>query len=124
MIFIFLIAFGCAYKAPPPGKPDFDPPEIKVLNLKDKDTIRDTLKVEVKVEDKSKILWVKMIVNGEEFAVDTLKPYEFFIPPPDTIWKLMFKAMDEWENLGSSKLFKIFGPFVDTMKTDTSEIKK
>ena len=118
-IILFLILSACGYKAPPPGKPDFEAPEIKVLNLKDKDTIRDTTEILLEVKDKSQIIWVKMFVNGEEYSVDTVSPYRFLIPPPDKIWKIAFSAMDVWENKRNTRTFEIYGPFIDTMKIDT-----
>jgi len=115
-IILFLILSACGYKAPPPGKPDFEAPEIRVFNLKDKDTIREKREVLIEVKDKSKIIWVKMIVNGEEYSVDTTPPYKFIITPPDKIWKIVFSAMDVWENQGNTKTFEIYGPFLDTIK--------
>ncbi|MEO0255317.1 MAG: Ig-like domain-containing protein [candidate division WOR-3 bacterium] len=123
-IFLLFIFSSCGYKAPPPGKPDFENPKIKVINLKDKDTIRDTIKISLEVEDNSKIKWVKMIVDGKEFIIDTIPPFEFKLSPPQKKINILFQAMDKWENIGSSKTFEIFGPFIDTVKVDTLKKKK
>ncbi|MEN3044540.1 MAG: Ig-like domain-containing protein [Candidatus Hydrothermales bacterium] len=118
-----LVLFCCGYKAPPPGKPDIEAPSITILNLKEKDTIRDTFKIILSVEDKSKIVWVKLLLNGKEFQIDTIPPYEFLLPPPHNKWEITFQALDRWENLGNSKVFEIFGIIKDTQTIDTIQKK-
>ncbi len=115
-IFLFLILSACGYKAPPPGKPDFEAPEIRVLNLKDKDTIRKERLILIEVKDDSRIKWVKMSVNEKDYSMDTIPPYEFFLSPPDRLLRVLFSVMDIWENQGNIGPFEIYGPFVDTLK--------
>lgn len=123
-ILIIFTFYSCGYKAPPPGKPDFEKPEIKVMNLKDRDTIRDTVKVILEIKDDSKIKWVKMVADGKELGIDSIPPYEFKLVPPEKKINIFFQAMDMWENIGSSKTFEIFSPFIDTVKVDTLKNKK
>ncbi|MEN3046179.1 MAG: hypothetical protein ABDH49_04265 [Candidatus Hydrothermales bacterium] len=92
--------------------------------MREKDTIRDSFKITVSVEDKSKILWVKLLIDGKESQIDSIPPYEFLISPPYNKYEITFQALDRWENLGTSKVFEIFGIIKDTQRIDTIPKKK
>ena len=109
-ILVFFVV-GCGRKAPPPGKPDVDGPVLVIKGLAVGDTLRDSVQVEVEAEDKSKIAFVSLFVDGTEKMRDSTSPYVFQIDTaqfPDTLHTVQAKAIDVWDNWGESSKITVF----------------
>ncbi len=109
-ILFLLFLLACGHKAPPPGKPDLDGPEVKILYPLEGDTIwRDTTVVVDAIDRGSRVALVEIYLNGVKKATDSLEPYEFplYIDSlQDTVYSLRAKAKDVWDNWGSSPIIR------------------
>ena len=111
ILFILLFAFaGCGSKMPPPGKPDIDPPSIKITYPVPFDTIKGIVNVKYLCTDKSPVMWVKLYVDGRIFYTDSA--VSFSIPfKSDTLYdgkhNLMLEAKDKWDNAAKSPIVTI-----------------
>ncbi|MGB9823867.1 MAG: Ig-like domain-containing protein [Candidatus Hydrothermia bacterium] len=102
---------SCGYKAPPPGKPDWNPPSVKILSPRDGDTIREDTPVQVFLQDESRIVKVILIVSGKPVLQDSVEPFEltlFADSIKDTLAEIKVRAFDVWDNMGESAPVKVF----------------
>ncbi len=111
--FLLLLLFltSCASRMPPPGKPDTDPPEIKIVYPQDKDTVYKFLQVRYIYKDKSPLSWIGLYIDGRRVFVDSIKRDSIVLKMdtlPDTIHTIYIEAKDRWDNTGKSNIVKIF----------------
>ncbi len=86
---------------PPPGKPELEGPDLKILEPSEGDTVWDTLKVRVEAEDPSGVRWVQVYLDRQSMGRDSAAPFEIVTPLPeipDTLHRLRVEAIDRWEN--------------------------
>lgn len=118
-IYIFLLLFlSCAKKAPPPGKPDTDPPEVEIIYPEPNSFVSGTTLVKVEAKDRSKIIYVEAFLDNNSLGQDSQTPYIFKFLPIDSIHFLSAVAVDEWDNKGKSKKVKVINK---DFKRDTLE---
>ncbi len=106
-----VIFLSCGYKAPPPGKPDWNPPSIKILSPRDCDTIRGNTPVQVFLQDESKVIKVILFVSGKPLLQDSVEPFEltlFADSIKDSLAEIKARAYDVWDNMGESAPVKVF----------------
>ncbi len=104
--FIVLIIGACGHKAPPPGKPDIEPPTLTVLYPVNGETLTvDTVRIKLKIEDKSPIKLLRIVIDGKVYKstgdIDSL----FFTTDSlvDSLpHRFIIKASDVWDNWGTS----------------------
>lgn len=110
LLFLLFYPVGCGSRMPPPGKPDIDPPKLKILYPKDMDTVKGLIYVRYSYEDKSPLLWIQLYVDGRRTFLDSsLIDSIPFISDSlyDGIHKVWLQAIDKWDNLGKSKPVRI-----------------
>lgn len=107
ILFIILIFSFCAKKAPPPGKPDIDPPEVEIVSPENNAFVSGTTFVNVNAKDKSKIVYVEAFLDGNSLGQDSNPPYIFKFFPFDSIHFLNAIAVDEWDNKGRSGKIRV-----------------
>lgn len=96
---------------PPPGKPDIDPPKLRIRGILEGDTLRDTTGILFEVEDKSPLKWVRLLVDRSPVLTDSVAPFELFLDPfafPDTLHTLQIEAADTWDNIGRSPPLRVY----------------
>lgn len=103
---IIFLAF-CAKKAPPPGKPDTDPPEVEIVFPEEGAFVSGTTLVRINVKDKSKVIYVEGFADKNSLGQDSSEPYVFKFLPFDSIHFLSAVAVDEWDNRGKSGRIKV-----------------
>lgn len=109
----FLLVFlaTCGYKAPPPGKPDWTPPQVKVVFPEEGDTIFSDTSVIFSVLDESPVKKVILLINGRTISQDSVQPLSLLISVDslkDTQNEIKIKAVDLWDNMGESLPVKVF----------------
>ena len=111
-IFLLLLFLSsCASRMPPPGKPDIDPPKVRIVYPKDKDTVYKFLEVRYIYKDKSPLSWIGLYVDGRRVFVDSIKRDSIVLKMDtlsDTIHTIYIEARDRWDNTGKSNKVKIF----------------
>ena len=130
---IFLTISACAHRLPPPGKPEIEGPEIKILNLNELAEVSDTLRLHVEATDSSGVKFVRVGIDGKLLAADSTAPYEFILDVSslsDTLHTLEVSATDSWDNRSSLKLRiikksnKESSENADSLKTKTRDGKE
>ncbi len=130
------LLISCAKIAPPPGKPEIDPPEMKIVY----DSVFSgfPITISVSVKDMSPIGFVRVSsADGRRYAeakpmvrettltflLDTLFDYT----PVDTIWKgsnLKVESADVYDNTSSVRIFIRNPHYVPPAPDTTGEGKK
>ncbi len=110
-VFLSLLT-GCGHKAPPPGKPDTLAPVIRIIYPAEGDTVKeDTVYVKAEISDSSKVTRFQLILDGNT-AVTTSDTDSLFFTTgslEDTLYhSIILRAMDEWDNWGTSPPVKFF----------------
>jgi hypothetical protein len=111
LVSIWITGFGCARKAPPPGKPDLEAPVLEILYPADDDTVSDSVLVQTTVKDKSPIQSVALFVDGTLASSDSTDPYEPLWDTSellDTSHTLYIQSVDRWDNRGRSSPIRVF----------------
>lgn len=118
IIILMIFLNFCAKKMPPPGKPDTEPPEVKILTPSDNDTLENEIEIKVEVKDKSKIIYVECFSDDKSIGKDSISPYIFKFILSDSAHFLKAKAIDEWDNIGYSGKIKVINKAfkIDTLK--------
>ncbi len=129
---IFFLLISCAKIAPPPGKPEMEPPVIEVVYDSIFSGFPVTLSVSVK--DKSPIRFVRVSsADGRRYAevnpmvrettltflLDTLYDYS----PVDSLWKgsnLKVESADVYDNASSVRIFIENPDYVPPAPADTT----
>ncbi|MEO0241780.1 MAG: Ig-like domain-containing protein [candidate division WOR-3 bacterium] len=109
-IFVLFFVHSCGYKAPPPGKPDWTPPVVKLLNPKDGDTLTSDTPLQVSIQDDSRIRKLVLIVSGKTFMQDSVEPLELVAiidSIKDSVVEMRVRAFDIWDNVGESNPVKV-----------------
>lgn len=104
---IFLTILSCAHRLPPPGKPEIQGPEIRILNLNELAEVSDTLHFTVEATDSSGVKFVRVGIDGKFLEADSTAPFEFILDVStltDTIHSLQISATDYWDNKSSLRL--------------------
>ncbi len=109
---IFAVAVACGHKAPPPGKPDIEPPVITVLYPSNGETLSiDTVHIKLKIEDKSPIKIMRIVLDGKVYK-STGKVDSLFFTTDSLVdslpHKFVIKASDVWDNWGASPSVKFY----------------
>ncbi|MDI6851321.1 MAG: Ig-like domain-containing protein [bacterium] len=106
---------SCGYKTPPPGKPDVNPPQIKITFPEEGDTIYADTIVNFFINDESAIKKVALLINEKIVSVDSIPPFSLEIKLEtiqDSVATVKVRATDFWDNTGESRPVKIFRPLV------------
>ncbi len=127
-----LLLAECGYKAPPPGKLEFQGPGVKILSPQPSDTVRDTACVVFRASDPSKVGKTVLYVEGSRVA-------ELEIARPDTAvigtlcfdskayydgqLRIFVSAYDLWDNQANSDTIIVYasngrkaeGEVIDTL---------
>lgn len=110
-VFVLFCIYSCGYKAPPPGKPDWASPVVKIINLKDGDTLSADTPLQLYVQDDSRIKKLALIVSGRTLIQDSIEPLElvFFVDSvKDSMAEIRVRAFDTWDNVGESSPVKVY----------------
>lgn len=118
LTFAFLAFFimSCGYKAPPPGKPDVNPPQIRITFPQEGDSLYADTTVNFLINDESAIKKVALLVNEKVVSVDSIPPFSLEIKLEtiqDSVATVKVRATDLWDNTGESRPVKIFRPLVE-----------
>jgi len=108
---ILLLSISCGRRGYPPGKPELEGPEIKILFPSEGDTLRDTVEVKVEAKDPSGVSFISLFVDQKEVLRDSSPPYEFKWDTsvlPDTIHTIFVKGTDRWDNWGESDKIQVY----------------
>ncbi len=107
LLLFSLFAFsGCGSKMPPPGKPDIDPPRIKITYPRSMDTVKGSIYIKYSYEDKSSLKWIRLYIDGIKSLLDSSLSDSLLFKSDtlyDGVHKLMLEAKDRWDNVGKSK---------------------
>jgi hypothetical protein len=109
-LLLFLL-FSCGRRGYPPGKPEVEGPEIKIISPSEGDTLKDTVFVKVEAKDPSGVGFVSLFVDQKEVGRDSSPPYEIRWDTstfPDTIHIIVVKGQDKWDNWGESEKIKVY----------------
>ena len=111
-IVIFMLFFlGCGSRMPPPGKPDIDPPVVKITYPGEMDTVKGTVYVKYNYEDRSLPRLVSLYVDGIRTVLDSMQFMDSLMFKSDTlldgIHRLQVVAQDKWDNVGKSKVVSV-----------------
>jgi|Deesub1362B_J571_1020462.scaffolds.fasta_scaffold00043_5 hypothetical protein len=108
ILFLLFLCFSfCAKKAPPPGKPDIDPPDVEIVSPENGAFVSGTTLVKVNAKDRSKVIYVEAFADKNSLGQDSSEPYIFKFLPFDSIHFLSAVAIDEWDNRGKSGRIKV-----------------
>jgi hypothetical protein len=103
---IMLGGQACGRKAPPPGKPDSAPPEVRIVRPQPGQQVApgDTVPLILEIHDQSPIVkGVLRLSQGDTLLQDTTPPLSFSLGV-DTSWarsetlKILLDIWDKWEN--------------------------
>jgi hypothetical protein len=113
LVFIFpaLLLLSCGYKAPPPGKPDINPPQVRITYPLEGDTVYTDTSVSFLINDESQIKRVALIINEKTVKVDSAPPFTLPLKLEDiqdSVAIIKVRAVDIWDNTGESKPVKVF----------------
>ncbi len=103
---LFLLA--CGHKAPPPGKPDATPPEVRLVQPPEGAVLRqgDTVAFVFEAVDSSEVVRAVVKVGGQTVVADSTPPLELlwivdtarFHPAQETL-ELTLEVWDYWDNV-------------------------
>ncbi len=123
---IVLTMQACGRKAPPPGKPDSTPPEVRIVRPKPGEQVApgDTLPLVLEIHDQSPIVkGMLRLTRGDTLLQDTTPPLTFSLVV-DSSWarsetlRILLDIWDKWENRRTDTL-KLFCP--DCAPPDTTQ---
>ena len=118
LVFIFpaFLLLSCGYKAPPPGKPDINPPQVRITYPLDGDTVYTDTSVSFLINDESQIKKVTLVINEKTVEVDSTPPFTLPLKLEDiqdSVAIIKVRAVDIWDNMGESKPVKVFRPLME-----------
>jgi len=102
----WVVLSACGRKAPPPGKPDSTPPEVRIVQPKPLQEVApgDTVPLVLEIHDQSPIVQgVLRLMRGDTLLRDTTEPLTFSLVV-DTQWartetlRILLDIWDKWEN--------------------------
>ena len=108
---VFLLIAYCARKAPPPGKPDLDPPQVVIISPHPGDTVAGTVPIILQISDASEISFTSILVDGRQIMSDTCARDSFWLdtaPYAETLHTIVARATDFWDNSGESRPVEVF----------------
>lgn len=133
---VALLLVACAKIAPPPGKPELNPPSLKVVY--DSVFTGFPIHLEISIKDESGVALLEVLSNDGKFkyftssphtkdttlqiTLDTLVDY----PPIDTVWRgsnLRVVAKDYYDNASAVRIF-IRNPEYSPPVKDTTDKKQ
>ncbi len=110
-ILLGLLLLSCASRMPPPGKPDIDPPSIKIVSPKNGDTLRGVFYVKYIYRDKSPLAKFWLFIDSRKVVEDSILRDSIELHTDsllDTVHFLHAEAMDKWDNRGKSNTVRVF----------------
>ncbi len=111
ILLFILLSLSCASRMPPPGKPDIDPPDIKIISPTNGDTVRGLLSVKYVYSDRSSLGWLGVYIDGRRVMEDSVIRDSILLKVDsllDTMHTLYLEAKDKWDNLGRSNHIRFF----------------
>ncbi len=107
-LFALIGLVACGHKAPPPGKPDTTPPEVRLVHPPDGVVLQqgDTVAFVFEAVDSSEVVRAVVRVGGQTVAADSTPPLELlwvvdtavFHPAAETL-ELTLEVWDYWDNV-------------------------
>jgi hypothetical protein len=118
LVFILpaFLLLSCGYKAPPPGKPDINPPQVRITYPQEGDTVYTDTSVSFLINDESQIKKVALVINEKTVEVDSTLPFTLPLKLEDiqdSVAIIKVRAVDIWDNTGESKPVKVFRPLME-----------
>lgn len=108
---ILFLLLACGRRGYPPGKPEVEGPEIKIISPSEGDILRGTVVVKIDAKDPSGVRFVYLFVDQKEVARDSSPPYEIKWDTsifPDTLHTILVKGQDKWDNWGESEKIHVY----------------